>query len=105
MAKVAFLVVVPDADPAVHRGQVASASLEVVTVMVSSYPEAQQVSRDLVQEGVTAIELCGGFGHRGVAAVCEAVPETAVGVVRFDGHPGIAGRSGDTVFLNTPKKG
>jgi hypothetical protein len=99
MTKVAFLVVVPDADSAVHRGHVVGPSLEVITVMVGSYKEAQQVSQDLVRNGVTAIELCGGFGHRGVAAVCEAVPETAVGVVRFDGHPGIEGKSGDTIFL------
>jgi hypothetical protein len=52
-----------------------------------------------VAQGVAAIELCAGFGHEGVAAVQRAVgPDIAVGVVRFDLHPGFEHRSGDVLF-------
>lgn len=50
-------------------------------------------------EGVVAIELCGGFGNAGTARIAAAVDGKAVvGAVRFDGHPGLGGKSGDTVF-------
>jgi len=53
----------------------------------------------LVLEGVEAIELCGGFGNKGTARIAEAVAgKAAVGVVRFDGHPGLSGKSGDELF-------
>ena len=54
---------------------------------------------ELVAEGVAAIELCGGFGHVGTSRVVQAVEgKAAVGVVRFDCHPGLDGKSGDTIF-------
>jgi hypothetical protein len=48
---------------------------------------------------VEAIELCGGFGNKGTGRIAEAVAgKAAVGVVRFDGHPGLDGKSGDELF-------
>ncbi|WP_425321323.1 DUF6506 family protein [Chromobacterium violaceum] len=42
------------------------------------------------------MELCGGFGHQGVAIVAAAVGKlAAVGAVRFDPHPLLGHRSGD----------
>lgn len=53
----------------------------------------------MVSKGCVAIELCGGFGSEGVAAVARAVRgKAAVGVVRFDHHPGLGHRSGDELF-------
>ena len=53
----------------------------------------------LVDEGIEAIELCGGFGNKGTARIVDAVTgKAAVGVVRFDGHPGLGGESGDELF-------
>ena len=41
----------------------------------------------------------GGFGINGTAQIKAAVPDTvAVGVVRFDGHPGLDNQSGDSLF-------
>ncbi|MGW8186107.1 MAG: DUF6506 family protein [Desulfobacterales bacterium] len=50
----------------------------------------------MVDEGIEAVELCGGFGNKGTARIVDAVAgKAAVGVVRFDGHPGLGGKSGD----------
>ena len=52
-----------------------------------------------MSQGIAAIELCGGFGINGTAQIKAAVPATvAVGVVRFDGHPGLDNQSGDALF-------
>ena len=72
-----------------------------MVVGVKDYDQAAQVARELVDQGVTAIELCGGFGQIGVARVAEAVGDKAfVGVVRFDRHPGFGYKSGDELFVN-----
>ncbi len=53
----------------------------------------------MVKEGFAAFELCGGFGHMGAAKVAEALQgKAAVGVVRFDNHPGLEFKSGDKLF-------
>jgi hypothetical protein len=53
----------------------------------------------MVEQGIAAIELCGGFGVAGAARIARAVEgKAAVGVVRFDGHPGLGGKSGDAIF-------
>lgn len=52
-----------------------------------------------MDEGVGVIELCGGFGIRGMYVVKQAVGDRAeIGAVRFDGHPGLGGKSGDELF-------
>lgn len=73
--------------------------VELTAVAVNDYDEAVAVCRALVEDGVTAFELCGGFGHIGTAEVAEAVGDrAAVGVVRFDHHPGLDFKSGDDLF-------
>jgi hypothetical protein len=68
-------------------------------VAARDYAQAEKVARDLVAEGIVAIELCGGFGHEGTARIVKAVQgKAAVGVVRFDCHPGLEGKSGDALF-------
>lgn len=99
--KAAFVFVAPGADPAVHRANVDTPEVELVVIGVADYAAAEKVAKDLVAEGVAAIELCGGFGHEGVARVVRAVGGKAVvGVVRFDAHPGLGGKSGDAFFGN-----
>lgn len=57
------------------------------------------VAKELVEQGIKAIELCGGFGNVGVSLVADAVQcKVPVGVVRFDIHPELQNRSGDIVF-------
>ena len=97
--KAAFVFVAPNVDPAVHRHTVATPAVELTAVAVNNYDEAVAVCQDLVAEGIAAIELCGGFGHAGAAAVAQAVGDkAAVGVVRFDNHPGLGFKSGDALF-------
>lgn len=78
---------------------VTTPGVELLTVAVNDYAQAEDVASKLADEGYVAIELCGGFGIEGVARVKKAVPDTvAVGVVRFDHHPGLGHKSGDELY-------
>jgi hypothetical protein len=97
--KAAFLFVAPGADGARHRAMIDTPVVKLTVIGVKDYKEAVAVALRLVDEGTVAIELCGGFGHEGVAAISKAVKgKAAVGVVRFDNHPGLGGKSGDDIF-------
>jgi hypothetical protein len=97
--KAAFMFVAPEADPEKHNAIVSTPLVELHIVGVKNYDEACKMAKQLVDEGISAIELCGGFGHAGVAKVCEAVDyKIPVGVVRFDIHPGLNNTSGDKIF-------
>lgn len=97
--KAAFVFVASGVDPSVHRQTVVTPQVELTAVAVNDYAQAAAVCRELVEEGIVAIELCGGFGHAGAAAVAAAVGDrAAVGVVRFDNHPGLEFKSGDALF-------
>lgn len=97
--KAAFVFVAPSVDPAIHRQTVVTPQVELTAVAVNDYAQAVEVCRQLVDEGIVAIELCGGFGHIGAARIAEAVGDrAAVGVVRFDNHPGLEFKSGDALF-------
>lgn len=97
----AFIFLSPDAEyPPVHT-IVKTHSVELTVVPTRNYSEACEVANQLTNEGVVSIELCGGFGHRGVAKVSEALGnKVSVGVVRFDNHPGLEDASGDSVFTS-----
>jgi hypothetical protein len=97
--KAAFLFVAPEADAAKHFAIVDTPMVQLTVCGVRNYREAVAVAKKLVAGGIVAIELCGGFGHEGVAAISSAVKgQAAVGVVRFDNHPGLGGKSGDGIF-------
>lgn len=97
--KAAFIFVAPNVDPLVHRQTVETPLVELTAVAVNNYAQAVEVCSQLVDEGIVAIELCGGFGHIGAARIAEAVGDrAAVGVVRFDNHPGLEFKSGDALF-------
>jgi hypothetical protein len=97
--KAAFIFVAPDADPMKHRSVVTTPEVILTTVGVADYQMAEETAKTLADEGASAIELCGGFGIEGTAAVKKAVAGKAVvGVVRFDPHPGLEFRSGDDLF-------
>jgi hypothetical protein len=98
--KAAFIFVAPQADHKAHRAQISTPAVDLTVVGVSDYHTAEIVARELVTEGIEAIELCGGFGIEGTAAVKKAVAgKAAVGVVRFESHPGLGFKSGDELFL------
>lgn len=94
----AFLFLIGDADETT-RTVVSTPGIDLHVIGCKNYDEAVTAAKHCAAEGVTAIELCAGFGNLGVARVAEAVgPEAAVGAVRFDIHPGLSFRSGDAVF-------
>lgn len=95
----AFIFIAPQGNAQQHVAKVATPEVEVTTLAVADYASACRAAEQLVGQGITAIELCGGFGNEGVAAVARAVRGRAVvGVVRFDHHPGLGHRSGDELF-------
>ncbi len=97
--KAAFIFLAPEVDPDKDRQIMVTPQVELTVVATNNYKEAEAVAIKLVDEGIEAIELCGGFGNRGTARIAEAVAgKAAVGVVRFDGHPGLGGKSGDELF-------
>jgi hypothetical protein len=97
--KAAFIFIAPENDLKIHRAVIDSPVVKLSVVGVKNYDEAQRVALQLVEEGITAIELCAGFGTEGTALVAKAVGDKAiVGVVRFDLHPAFNHQSGDTLF-------
>jgi hypothetical protein len=97
--KAAFIFLAPQADSKKHKAIVSTPAVELHVVGVENYDEACEVAKELVNQGIGAIELCGGFGNAGVAKVAEAVEhKIPVGVVRFDIHPGLDNKSGDKFF-------
>lgn len=97
--KVAFVFVAPETDKSMHRAEIDTPILVLSVVGVKNYDEAEQVALELVEKGVTAIELCAGFGNEGTARIAKAVGDKAVvGAVRFDLHPAFNHVSGDKMF-------
>jgi hypothetical protein len=97
--KAAFIYVAPENDMAKHRAFIDSPVVKLQVVGVKNYNEAEIVAKELVADGVTAIELCAGFGVEGTARIAKAVEGKAlVGVVRFDLHPAFNHQSGDKLF-------
>lgn len=98
-AKAAFLVVAPDANKEKDRNLIESKVVDLLTIMVKNYEEAIEVAVSLVNDGFVAIELCAGFGNKGVNMISEAISyRVPVGVVRFDNHPIFENKSGDELF-------
>jgi len=99
LLKAAFMVVIPGANSGEHRAVICSEALSLTTVFVGNYEEAALIAKELLKDGVIAIELCAGFGNRGVQIVSEAVDyQIPVGAVRFDNHPALNNQSGDQLF-------
>lgn len=98
--KAAFIFIAPEANPESHRQWVKTPEVELLSIAVSDYKSAVSLIDSLIDgEGIKAIELCGGFGHQGVALIQEAAAgRVPVGAVRFDLHPGLGNKSGDVIF-------
>lgn len=97
--KAGFIFVAPEADYQQDRAVIETQVVELIAIGVKDYNMAVKAAKELVAEGVGAIELCAGFGVIGTAEVKKAVGDKAVvGVVRFDNHPGLGFKSGDEIF-------
>lgn len=99
-AGIAFLFVSPGANPDQQRTIVSvPGGLGLLIVGAKDYEQAADVAKQLVADGIQAIELCAGFGHKGAAMIAEATEgKIPIGVVRFDDHPALQHKSGDSVF-------
>ncbi len=96
--KMAFMALVPDADPQEHRCTMETGLVEIVFVFAANMNQAIDVAKGLADEGCSVIELCGGFGHTMTGKVADAVRgKAAVGAVRFDLHAAFA-KSSDEIF-------
>lgn len=99
VTKAAFIYIAPENDYNTHKAFIDSPVVSLNVIGVKDYDEAEKVAKELVEMGITAIELCAGFGINGVARISKAVEGKAmVGVVRFDLHPAFNHQSGDKVF-------
>ncbi|MCR3759421.1 DUF6506 family protein [Clostridium felsineum] len=97
----AFIFVAPEVDYKKHRTAIDTPVVHLNVVGVKNYSEAVEVAKELVADGVKAIELCAGFGNEGIALVSKAVKgQASVGAVKFDHHPGFDFKSGDELFNN-----
>jgi NADH/NAD ratio-sensing transcriptional regulator Rex len=97
--KVGFIYIAPENNYKEHKAFIDSPVVKLTVVGVQNYKEAQVVAKELVEEGITGIELCAGFGIEGTALVAKAVGDKAVvGAVRFDHHPDLGNQSGDKIF-------
>ncbi len=99
MAGIAFIVLADNSIPTEHRTILQTPAYDLTVVAVPDYQAAVQVAIELYANGIEIIELCGGFGNLGTAEVAQAIPGAHLGVVRFDGHPGLGGVSGDAHYI------
>lgn len=94
----AFIFLVGDADETT-QAVVSTPSIDLHVIGCRNYDEAVSAAKKCAADGVTAVELCAGFGNEGIARIQKAVgPDVAVGAVKFDFHPGLGFKSGDRFF-------
>lgn len=78
---------------------VSTPTVNLTAIGAQNYDDAVKAAQFLESKGVKAIELCGGFGIMGTAKIKASVSDDiAVGVVRFESHPGLDFQSGDQLF-------
>ena len=102
---IGFLLVTEHADPRRDCACIENEDAVLLFFTVNSYAQGEQYAKVLAALGCVGIELCPGFGNEGVARIQKAVgPHTPVGVVRFDIHPALDHRSGDSFPYSRPRK-
>jgi len=92
----------PGADPAIDRIVSGDGERKTVFVALPDHSTADRVAVGLVEEGVEAIELCGGMGPLPAAKVIEAVGDRVpVGLVNF----GVESVTGAAAFKARAEQG
>ncbi|MCD8300793.1 MAG: DUF6506 family protein [Clostridiales bacterium] len=99
MFECAFIYVAGGLDPEKQRAVIPSEEINMNVIGCSTYDQAEEIAKEMVQKGCSAIELCAGFGNEGIARIQKAVgKDVAVGAVKFDFHPAFGFKSGDDLF-------
>ncbi|MCA9621696.1 MAG: hypothetical protein KC731_21885 [Myxococcales bacterium] len=84
LARFGFIVSGSGLDPRIHRAEMSSPTFRMTVVGVSDPRRGAEVATRLADEGVQLIELCGGFGPLGTAAVVAALGgRVPVGAVAY----------------------
>ena len=97
--KVAFIFANEGCNPKKDRSIIESEKIIMYVVGCADYSQAETVAQEMLEEGCTAIDLCGAFGNEGVARISKAVDQQIpVGAVHFDFHPAFRDKSGDDLF-------
>lgn len=80
--KALYMFVDPSVDPTKHRAEIETPKFKMVIQGVKSIEEGASMAKQLVEEGISLVELCGGFGYAGAKIVSEAVGDRAsVGMI------------------------
>lgn len=91
LTRFGFIVTGHGLDPARDRSVLSASHFHMITIGVASAAQGPQAARELLAQGVQLIELCGGFGPVGTAAVLAAIDGAVpVGSVGY-GPESIAG--------------
>ncbi len=99
MTECAFIYIAKGLDPEKQCAVIPSDEINMNIFGCSTYEQAEEIAKAMAAKGVTAIDLCAGFGHEGVARVQKAAgKDVAVGAARFDLHPAFGFKSGDEMF-------
>jgi len=72
-----YMFVDPSVDSARHRAEIETSKIKMLIQGVESVEEGVSMAKKYVQEGVSIVELCGGFGYRGAKEVSDAVGDKA----------------------------
>ncbi|MBR1220856.1 hypothetical protein JQ557_22840 [Bradyrhizobium sp. U87765 SZCCT0131] len=73
LQKFGFIVTGAALDPARHRMVMSSKRFEMIAVGVSQASDGPAIARQLVDDGVQLLELCGGFGPVWTARIIDAI--------------------------------
>ena len=100
---IGFLLVTEHADPRRDCACIENEDAVLLFFTVNSYAQGEQYAKVLAALGCVGIELCRASAMRASPAFKKAVgPRTPVGVVRFDIHPALDHRSGDSFPYSRP---
>ena len=84
LKKYAFIVLAPDYKACLNNTVIESEKFRTEVVGVSSVEEAIIVAKELINQGVQLIELCGGFGESNASIVIDSVKsDVPIGFVGF----------------------
>lgn len=71
----AFIYLSPGFDPETHTTEISSYNCRFKTIGIDVFKKEQVIDivKALVEEGIQAVELCGGFGPAWIAKICDAI--------------------------------